>query len=136
MPNLSEQRKLVERYVAAYATGDTSELEAIIAPSFVDHSHPDFNGPQGVAAGIRHVHEGLSEVEIAIDYIVCDTESVAFMVTAAGTHTGEFAGKPPTGNRVVWKLADFVRVRDGKFAELWNVSDNLSLMLGIGAQLV
>ncbi|HET6334687.1 MAG TPA: ester cyclase [Polyangiales bacterium] len=136
MANLSEQRKLVERYVAAYATGDTSKLDEIIAPSFVDHTHPDFSGPQGVAAGIRYVHEGLSDVQIVLDQIVCEANSVAFMVTASGTHTGEFGGKPPTGNRVVWKLVDFVRIEGGKFAELHNVSDNVSLMLGIGAQIV
>lgn len=136
MATLSEQRQLVERYVAAYATGDSSKLDEIIAPSFVDHTHTEFSGPQGVAAGIRHVHEGLSDVEVILEQVVCDTDSVAFLVTASGTHTGEFGGKPPTGNRIVWRLADFVRVQDGKFAELWNVSDNLSLMLGIGAQIV
>jgi predicted ester cyclase len=136
MANLSEQRKLVERYVAAYATGDTSKLDEIIAPSFIDHAHSDFSGPKGVAAGIRHVHEGLSDIEIVLEHIVCSVDQVAFIVTASGTHTGEFAGKPPTGNRVVWRLADFVRVEDGKLVELWNVSDNLSLMLGIGGQLV
>jgi predicted ester cyclase len=136
MANLSEQRKLVERYVAAYATGDTSKLDEIIAPAFIDHTHSDFSGPSGVAAGIRHVHEGLSDVEIVLEQIVCSVDHVAFIVKASGTHTGEFAGKPPTGNRVVWRLADFARIEGGKLAELWNVSDNLSLMLGIGGQLV
>jgi predicted ester cyclase len=136
MPSPSEHRKLVERYIAAYATGDVSELDQIIAADFVDHSFPDFGGREGVAAGIRHVHEGLSDVSIELDFFVCDAESVAFMVTASGTHTGEFVGKPPTGNRIVWKLADFVRVRDGKFSELWNVADNVALLLGAGAKLV
>ncbi len=136
MATPNEQRKLVERYIAAYATGDVSSLDEIIAPDFVDHSFPDFCGREGVAAGIRHVHEGLSDVSIQLDFFVCDAESVAFMVTASGTHTGEFVGKPATGNRIVWKLADFVRVRDGKFAELWNVSDNVALLLGAGAQVV
>jgi predicted ester cyclase len=136
MASPSEQRKLVERYIAAYATGDVSQVDEIIAPDFVDHSYPDYCGPQGVAAGIRHVHEGLTDVSIELDFFVCDAESLAFMVTAAGTHTGEFVGKPPTGNRIVWKLADFVRVRDGKFSELWNVADNVALLLGAGAKLV
>lgn len=136
MATVSEQRKLVERYIAAYASGDASKIDEIIAHNFIDHSYPNFSGPEGVAAGIRHVHEGLSDVEIDIEYFVCDSESVAFLVKAAGTHTGEFQGKPATGNRIVWKLADFVRVKDGKFAELWNVSDNVALLLGIGAQVV
>jgi predicted ester cyclase len=136
MASPSELRRLVERYIAAYATGEVSWLDEIIAPDFVDHTFPDFGGPQGVAAGIRHLHEGLSDVQIQLEFVVCEADSVAFLVTASGTHTGEFVGKLPTGNRIVWKLADFVRVRDGKFAELWNVADNVALLLGAGAQVV
>jgi predicted ester cyclase len=136
MASPSELRKLVERYIAAYVTGEVSWLDEIIAPDFVDHTFPDFCGPQGVAAGIRHLHEGLSDVQIELEFFVCDADSVAFLVQASGTHTGEFVGKPPTGNRIVWKLADFVRVRDGKFAELWNVADNVPLLLAAGAQIV
>jgi predicted ester cyclase len=82
------------------------------------------------------VHEGLSDIEIELEYFVADAESLAFLVKAAGTHTGELQGKAATGNRIIWRMADFVRVHDGKFAELWNVSDNLSLMLGLGARLL
>lgn len=136
MPSPNELRKLVERYLAAYTTGDVSGLDEIIAPDFIDHTFPYFCGREGVAAGIHHVHEGLSDVSIKLEFCVCEAESVAFLVTASGTHTGEFVGKPPTGNRIVWKLADFVRVRDGKFAELWNVADNVALLLGAGAHVV
>lgn len=136
MPSSSEYRQLVERYIAAYATGDASRLDEIIAPDFVDHTFPDFGGREGVAAGIRHLHEGLSDVQIELQFFVADADSVAFLVKASGTHTGEFVGKPPTGNRIVWTLADFVRIRDGKFAELWNIADNVSLLLGAGATLV
>lgn len=136
MPTQPEPRKLVERYIQAYATGDVSRLHEIIATDFVDHSYPDFCGPDGVAAGIRIVHAGLSDVQIDLEFCVCDAESVAFLVRAAGTHTGDLAGRTATGNRIVWKLADFVRLKDGKFAELWNVADNVALLLGAGARLV
>jgi predicted ester cyclase len=135
-PTPGEQRTLVERYIAAYATADASQLAEIIAPSFIDHTHTDYNGPTGVAAGIKLVHEGLSDIEIELEYFVAGAESLAFLVKVSGTHTGDFLGKAPTGNRIVWKMADFVRLEDGKFAELWNVSDNLSLMLGLGARLI
>jgi len=136
MATSSELHRLVERYVAAYANGDISYLSEIIAPDFVDHTFPDFRGPAGVATAVGLVQTGFSELEITLLHCVAESDSVAFMVRAAGTHTGEFRGKLPSGNRVIWTLADFARVRDGKFAELWNVSDTLALLLGLGAQLV
>lgn len=136
MPTEPEPRTLVERYIEAYATGDVARLHEIIAPDFVDHSFPDFSGPAGVAAGIRMVHAGLSDVQIDLEFCVCDAASVAFLVKAAGTHTGDLAGRAATGNRIVWKLADFVRLRDGKFIELWNIADNLALLLGVGARII
>src|SRR5262245_56080194 len=116
----NDHRQLVERYIAAYRSADVSQLDQIIAPNFIDHSHPDFSGPEGVAAGVRHLHSGLSDIEVDLEFVVCDGDSAAFLVKASGTHTGEFAGKPPCGERVIWRLADFVRIRDGKISEMWN----------------
>jgi predicted ester cyclase len=126
-------RTAVERYIAAYVTGDTSQLAAIIAPNFVNHTFPAYSGIDGVAHGIAVLHTGLSEVSCRLEQCVCDTASAAFRVVASGRHTGVMSGHPPTGNVVTWAIADFVRLEDGKFVELWTVQDSATLFAGLGA---
>ena len=125
-------REVIERYVAAYVTGDTSELPAIIAPGFVDHTFSAFSGIDGVARAIAMVHAGLAEVSCDLQHCVCDADRAAFFVVASGRHTGVLAGRPPTGNRVTWTIADFVRLEDGKLVELWSVQDTLAYFEGLG----
>ena len=126
-------RSVIERYVTAYRSGDTSYLRDIIAPEYVDHTVPAFgDGPDGVARAIQAFHRGFSDVSCSLEQCVCEGDSAAFRVVVAATHTGAFAGRPATGRRITWSAADFVRLRDGKLVELWTVQDTLPLRLGIG----
>ena len=123
----------VERYVAAYVSGNTSELAAIIAPEFVDHAFPQFCGVDGVGRAIRALHAGLSEVSCRLEHSVGDSSWAAFHVFVRGRHTGVLAGHAPTGKIVSWGIADFVRLENGKLAELWSVQDTSALFSGLGA---
>ncbi|MGH3172016.1 MAG: ester cyclase, partial [Trebonia sp.] len=54
-----------------------------------------------------------------------DGEWVARRFTIRGTHTGDFFGQPPTGQRFeVWGM-DMVRVRDGQLVEHWAFAGSL-----------
>src|SRR5262249_20278858 len=71
----SETRSAVERYIAAYVSGDTSELAAVIAPHFVDHSFPVFSGIDGVARAIATLHVGLGDVSCTLQQCVCEPDA-------------------------------------------------------------
>ena len=45
--------------------------------------------------------------------------------TIRGTHTGDFFGQPPTGERFEIKGMDIVRVRDGRLVEHWAFAEPL-----------
>jgi predicted ester cyclase len=125
-------REVIERYVAAYVSGDTSGLPAIIAAGFVDHTFPAFSGIDGVARGIARLHAGLSEISCVVEHCVIEGDRAAFFAVASGRHTGVLAERPPTGNRVTWTIADFVRLEGGKLVELWSVQDTLAYIEGLG----
>lgn len=123
----------VERYVAAYSSGDTSGIAAIIAPSFVDHAFPAFSGVDGVARAIATLHTGLSEVSCRLEQCVGDSMRAAFCVIVSGRHTGVLAGRAPTGKIVTWAISDFVRIEDGKLVELWSVQDTSAFLSELSA---
>jgi predicted ester cyclase len=42
-------------------------------------------------------------------------------------------GIPATGKRVTVRVMDFIRIRDGKVAEHWNIVDVAGLLAQLGA---
>ena len=129
-----DTRSIIEAYVDAHRTGDVSRLAEIIAPDF-RYRDGKAVGVEGVAAGVRAIHAGFSELACSLEQCVCDGEWGAFRYVLSGTHSGEFAGRAATGRRITWSGADFVKVRDGRIAELWSVQESLPMMEGLGAVL-
>ena len=54
-------------------------------------------------------------------------------MTLTGRHTGEWMGVPASDRSFEIQSIDIVRFKDGKCAEHWGVTDNISLMMQIGA---
>ncbi len=57
---------------------------------------------------------------------------VAIYVVMTGTHTGDFFGISPTGNKIKVYQMQFERIANGKMIEHWRVTDDLSLMKQLG----
>jgi len=107
-------------------------LDEILAPDFVDHAHPEFRpGPQDIKQNLIDFHTAFPDAMITIEDMIGERDIVAFRFTLQGTHTGTFAGIPPTGKIITLTGMDFVRIADGKIAEIWSNQD----MLGMSRQL-
>jgi predicted ester cyclase len=65
--------------------------------------------------------------------MVAEGDRVVTKKTVSATHTGEFAGIPPTGNRVELTYVDILRLRDGRIVEHWLSMDQLTFMQQLGA---
>jgi predicted ester cyclase len=131
-PPSRDTRSIIEAYVDAFRSGDVSHLPEIIAPEFRFREAPPV-GVEGIVLGVRALHAGFTEVACSLEQCVCEGEWGAFRFILSGTHSGVFAGRAPTGRRITWSGADFVKVRDGKLVELWPVQESLPLLEGLGA---
>ena len=60
-------------------------------------------------------------------------DKVAVRFRFTGTHTGEFLGNQPTGNKVDYQSYELYRIADGKIAEEWICADMLTILTQIGA---
>jgi predicted ester cyclase len=65
--------------------------------------------------------------------MVAEDDKVAVRLNWKGTHLGPFMDIIPTGNKIDIATSNTVRIVDGKWVELWNVSDSLRFMQQIGA---
>jgi predicted ester cyclase len=63
-----------------------------------------------------------------VEHLIAEGELVSSVVTLRGKHTGDLMGLPPSGKDVSMRIADVVRVSNGKVVERWGVED----MSGLG----
>ena len=116
--------------------GDLGVLDEILTADFVDHEE----GPPGSPDGIEGVkffvgafRDAFSDMQVTIEDAIESGDRLAIRATMRGTHDGELMGVPARGSRVELTMIDIVRVEDGRVAEHWGATDNLSLMQQIGA---
>jgi predicted ester cyclase len=57
---------------------------------------------------------------------------VALRIPFMGTHTGKFRGMEPTGRRISVTETVFMRIDDGKIAEIWEDYDEYGLRVQLG----
>ena len=98
-----------------------------------------YHGPAGDLSG-RDGIRGLWEVFLAgfpdLHSTVLDTISEGNKVVLRwqidGTHTGDFLGVPPSGNKITLDVTEIFRIENGQLVEAWDQWDRLGLMQQIG----
>jgi predicted ester cyclase len=73
----------------------------------------------------EYMRAGCPDMEVITEHSVENGEWVANRYTIRGTHTGDFFGQPPTGERFEIKGMDMVRVQDGRLVEHWAFAEPL-----------
>jgi predicted ester cyclase len=95
------ERKVIQEYI------DALVKRADYPAYFTDDVVATFEGTDQRAVGreaagqlIRYVHEGAFDARPELKNLLVDDGKAAIEADFAGTHTGEFAGIPPTGRAV------------------------------------
>lgn len=128
-------KAFVRRFMElAFNEGDLAIVDDVHAPDAVDHQEPpgtDFAAH--LKAVITMLRTAFPDLHFEIHEMLAEADIVAFRSTMTGTHWGPFQGLPPTGKPVSVAHMHFVRLIDGKTADLWHVWDVAGLMRQLGA---
>jgi steroid delta-isomerase-like uncharacterized protein len=131
-------KELVRRYIQAIDDNDSSDWSVIdeyVAEDVIVHNPPlpgctpDRDGIKQAAEMFRQATPGRHEVRMQ----VAEGDLVVSHVVGKGTHAGELLGIPATGNEVETEGLAVHRVRDGKIAEYWAVTDVARVLQQVGA---
>lgn len=128
-------KRVVRRFIEEVQNQkDWGVFDELNAPDFVNLSAPpgvpaDREGGKMFLAAFVNA---FPDSQVTIDEMIAEGDLVATKKTMRGTHTGEFNGIPPTGNRVEIQYVDFLRLRDGQIVEHWLSLDQLSFMQQLG----
>ena len=128
---MSEENKaLVRGFYDDINRGDVSAFVARLADDFVEHEAFPGNPPtkEGARMFFDQLRAAFSSLRMDIEAIVSEGDLVVVRATMTGTHVGEFMGVPATGRAVRAPLCDWTRIRDGKAAEHWGVTDTSAII--------
>ena len=131
--NAASQRRIVEE---AQGQGRIDVVDELFADDFVDHTpfpgiNPDREGVKQLFGAIR---AAFPDHDAEIQHMVAEGDLVATSKTLTGTHEGEWMGVPPTGRRVTIRVMDYVRYRDGRGTEHWNIVDVAGMLAQLGVE--
>jgi predicted ester cyclase len=82
---------------------------------------------------VSALRSAFEDLDIAVGILLSEGDLAAGHFTARGTHTGLFAGVPPTGLRWQASLTGVFRVGHGRITDAWVTWDQLALLEQLGA---
>jgi C-1 hydroxylase len=133
--SVSDNEVAVRRWIDAWNVQDPEAAGNLLSPDFVRH---DANVPEVVGAAaqqefLRGVFSAFPDIQIEIQQLVAQGDTVAARLLVRGTHRDEFLGIPATGRGIKVQSTETYRLADGKIIEEWVVMDALGLMQQLGA---
>ncbi len=88
----SEANKaIVRRYIEMWNTGEVALADEVLAPTHVDHAHPEVTGPEPVKQALLEFRAAFPDFRITIESLISEGDMVALLATLRRTHQGKEA---------------------------------------------
>ena len=136
---MEEQNKaLVQRIHAEISRGNLEIFDEVLSPNYIRHCQampPEFQEIHGIEvfkAFVADFVSAVSNCKDEIEFIIADSNMVAYVTTTTGIQTGPMGDLPPSGKEFVLKNIVIQRIENGKIAETWISWDNVALLTQLG----
>jgi len=136
MPAVSNEAILRRFYDEAFSKGKLGVVDELTDRNFVEHEPPPpgfKTGVEGLKQLIAAMRTGFPDMRATVHDISSQGDKVWARATFSGTHKGTFMSVPATGKKVSFEVMDLVRFSGGKAVEHWGVTDNMGLLIQLGA---
>ncbi|MBN1163731.1 MAG: ester cyclase [Candidatus Krumholzibacteriota bacterium] len=134
--DLEKNKRIVRDYITRVLnTGDVGKISEYISPVYVEiyRNGKHQLGIDGARDHIRGVRETYPDLELTVERQIAEGEWVVTLITARGTHQGEWLGIKPTGKKVEYTGVNVDRIREGLIVEHGGAVNLLETLLEIGA---
>jgi steroid delta-isomerase-like uncharacterized protein len=134
---MAEGAELIQRfYDEMLSEGNLDKLDELVTDDVVDHQQglpgqPE--GKEGVVFFVNMLRSAFSDIKATVGPSLESGDMAAARVTLTGKHTGDWMGVPASDRSFEISSIDIIRIEDGKCAEHWGVTENMALMVQIGA---
>jgi steroid delta-isomerase-like uncharacterized protein len=122
------------KFAEAVNAGKFDLFREAVAADSVDYDPAPGQGPgpEGYRTFFSTMRKAFPDLNVGLETMMADEESVAFAYTMTGTNRGPLMGIPPTGKKVHIRGVQFSKFRDGKMVERWGSSDQLGMLQQLG----
>lgn len=131
-----QNKQIVRRMVEAVNARDFAALDGVVASDVQRHSAAtpgvEVHSREQFVAFLRKDLEAVPDAQQEIRSMVAQGDLVAVRALYRGTQTGPMGPFPPSGKSVEAPFLAFLRITDGKIAEMWVEWDNLSILTQLG----
>lgn len=118
---------LMRAYDEVFNKGNFDVLDEDISPDAIDHSSPELVGVDAFKLPVQGIRDALPDLQATPNMIISEGDLVIAHTTFTGTHEGEFAGIPPSGEEISWSHVDINRIENGKVVEAWHIGTEAML---------
>lgn len=132
---MADARELARRFQDAINAGDEAALLDLLHEDFVDHTpNPSHGATRAdfVTQKMRGLRASFSDLQLRVEQVVAEGDTVAVLWTMTGTNDGPFAGEDATGSFIRFSGMNLERIEDGRIAEHWSVYDSQTLFHQLG----
>ena len=125
--NTAQNKAVVTRFnKECIEQGNEKSMEEILANDVINHSALAGmnNGKESFYFFLKNVlHKSFSDLKVEILDQVAERDLVTTRKRIHAVHTGEINGIAPSHKPVEINIIDIIRLRDGKYAEHWGMSN-------------
>ena len=133
---MADNKTIVMRwYKDVWEKGDPGPLDELLADDYLDHNPMPGLGADKAGAGevVKAIMSDATDVKMDVQDIIAEGDFVAAHWKMDWTQQGNFMGMVlADGKRLSIEGHDFVRLQNGKVAEVWHVEDMMSVMGQLG----
>jgi len=134
----AQNKALIERVIAAWNKGDFDSIREHAVPEFVRYipsNKIDMGSLEEIIEYGKALHIGFPDINFTIEELYAAGDRVAYRYTMRGTHQGEWAGIPATGNKVEISGVGIWRIENGKVVDSREEPDVLGFVQQLGMEL-
>ncbi len=125
--NTEQNKKAVLRFnKEVIEQGNADTFHELVAADVVNHTAPEGspNGKDGMFYFLFNIlRTAFPDLTVEVLDQVAEGDKVCSRKVIRGTHLAEFMGIAPTQKKVAIHVMDMVRLREGKYADHWGMSN-------------
>lgn len=134
---LDANKDLVRRMGATIDAADWDGLDTLVSENLHRHGATttrsrEITSREEFKRLEQAYHASFPDMRVTYERMIAEGDMVAAYATFTGTHTGAMAGTPPTGRSVRMTFIAMFRIEEDRIAEIWVVSDRISLLTQLG----
>lgn len=124
--------RLAYRFAEMLNEKDVRILDEILAESYVNHNPFVADGLETNKGFWKVWLSAFPDTEVIVEDALAAGDRVVGRFTYRATHSGEFMGFAPSGNRIEMRSIDIWRIENGRFVEHWDELNTLEFFGQLG----